>query len=153
MSLDLYLRYPSCEHCGSPGHTVYDTNITHNLGLMASKCIVRPSLIRQAANPNCPFDILDQIGMAYESNTLKEISEDLTLYEILWRPDEHNFKTASQVIWFLEVGIDELKSKPEYFRQFNASNGWGMYEHFVPFVSNFLKACKENPKAEIEASR
>ena len=34
-----------------------------------------------------------------------------------------------------------------------ATNGWGMYEHFVPFVEKYLEACKEYPDAVIEVSR
>lgn len=36
MSLDVYLTLPACEHCGSDEREVYDRNITHNLGAMAS---------------------------------------------------------------------------------------------------------------------
>ena len=38
----------------------------------------------------------------------------------------------------------------EYFEQFNSDNGWGMYEHFVPFVEKYLNACKENPESYIQ---
>ena len=35
MSLDVYLFFPECEHCGSKGSDVFSSNITHNLGRMA----------------------------------------------------------------------------------------------------------------------
>ena len=53
----------------------------------------------------------------------------------------------------LEKGLSDLKERPDYFEQFNASNGWGLYKHFVPFVEKYLEACKEYPDAKIEVSR
>ncbi len=76
-----------------------------------------------------------------------------TLYEYLWRPEEIGIKNASELIEPLEEGLAELKAHPEIYEKFNASNGWGMYEHFVPFVEKYLEACKENPDAKVEVSR
>ena len=47
----------------------------------------------------------------------------------------------------------ELKSRPEYFKQFNAANGWGTYEHFVPFVEGYLDACLQYRDAIVGVSR
>lgn len=106
MSLDVYLYKE--EEC------VYDSNITHNLNIMA-----------------------------YKSG----------IYEALWRPEEIGITKASELIEILENGIKDLKERPDYFKQFNASNGWGMYEHFVPFVEKYLNACKEYPESTIIVSR
>jgi len=46
-----------------------------------------------------------------------------------------------------------LEQDPERFRAFNSSNGWGLYEHFVPFVRDYLTACEANPDAVVTASR
>jgi hypothetical protein len=46
-----------------------------------------------------------------------------------------------------------LKSDPARFRAYNAPNGWGLYEHFVPFVEQYLEACREHPDATVKASR
>jgi hypothetical protein len=53
----------------------------------------------------------------------------------------------------LEAGLAKLKADPAHFAKFNAENGWGLYEHFVPFVENYLAACKEHPEAEVSVSR
>lgn len=42
---------------------------------------------------------------------------------------------ASELIEILENGVKDLKERPEYFKQFNASNGWGMYENGIPRIS------------------
>lgn len=94
--------------------SVYDANITHNLGAMA-----------------------DAAG----------------IYKCLWRPEEIGIAKASELIKPLREGLAKLEADPEKFKTHNSPNGWGMYEHFVPFVRNYLAACEENPDAEIEVSR
>ena len=76
-----------------------------------------------------------------------------SLYEYLWKPDEIKIKTAKQLIKPLTEGLAELKSKPKKYEKYNSPNSWGMYENFVPFVEKYLEACKENPDAEVYASR
>jgi hypothetical protein len=71
----------------------------------------------------------------------------------LWRPEEMGITHASQLIEPLEIGLALLKSDPPRFEKHNAKNGWGMYEHFVPFVERYLEACRENPDATIRVSR
>lgn len=110
MSLDVILSY---EEDGNT-ITVYDANITHNLGKMA-----------------------DAAG----------------IYEALWRPEEKNWTQARDIIPVVEEGLKRLKEQPDHFKQFNAANGWGLYEHFVPFVERYLEACKQYPSATVTVSR
>lgn len=107
MSLDVYLTrlMPT---------TVYQANITHNLGKMAAEA---------------------------------------GIYQHLWRPDEIGVTKAEQLIEPLTRGLELLKSDPVRFEAFNSPNGWGTYQHFVPFVERYLEACKENPGAEVRACR
>ena len=120
MSLDVYLKrkkwisYDAGITLTEENETVYDANITHNLGKMASEA---------------------------------------GIYEALWRPEEIGKTNASEIVELLEKGLTDLKSKPEYFEQFNSPNGWGMYENFVLFVEKYLEACKEYPEADIYVSR
>jgi len=53
----------------------------------------------------------------------------------------------------LEKALADLKARPEYYLQFDSSNGWGLYVHFVPFVEQYLKACKKYPLAIVVAYR
>ena len=71
----------------------------------------------------------------------------------LWRPEEIGIDTAEQLIEPLAEGIRKLLANPKQMRTYNASNGWGMYEHFVPFVQEYLAACTEHPTARVEACR
>jgi hypothetical protein len=125
MSLDVYLKSDlrkeivTCHCCGHSreeevSDTLFDSNITHNLGRMA---------------------------------------EAAGIYKHCWRPEEIGILKASQLIQPLEDGLQKLKSDPDAFKVYNASNGWGLYEHFVPWVEEYLKACKEYPDANVSAYR
>ena len=92
----------------------------------------------------------------YDANithNLGKMADEAGIYYALWRPEEIKKTKAGELITLLEKGLAELKAKPEYYEKFNSPNGWGMYEHFVPFVENYLEACKEYPNAEISVSR
>lgn len=91
----------------------------------------------------------------YEGNithNLNEMAEEAGIYNVLWHPENVGAKFASDIIIDLENGLVLMEKDPERFEAFNSPNGWGMYEHFVPFVREYLKACKENPKALIYVS-
>jgi hypothetical protein len=87
------------------------------------------------------------------THNLNKMAMEAGIYEALWRPEEIGIVRADQLIEPLTVGLDKLKADPEHYQKFNAPNGWGMYEHFVPFVEDYLQACKENPDAEVRACR
>lgn len=76
-----------------------------------------------------------------------------TLYFLLWRPEERGIKQAGEMIVPLELSIGILEGDPKYFKTFNPSNGWGDYDTFLNFCKEVLQCCKENPDAEVEASR
>mgnify|MGYP000988202751 CR=1 FL=1 len=140
MSLDVYLnrkRYLSYDEGKTyteDTEQVYWANITHNLNTMAGEAGIYEALWRP--------------------HRLKEgynISEND--HQAEWKFEEENTTLAKDIIPLLEKGLSDLKTRPEYFEKFNSPNGWGMYEHFVPFVEKYLEACKEYPDAIIEVSR
>jgi len=87
------------------------------------------------------------------THNLGKMANKAGIYKALWRPEEINAKYAKDIIKIVEKGLADLKERPEYFELFNSPNGWGMYEHFVPFVEKYLEALKEYPGAEIYISR
>jgi len=107
MSLDVYLT-------AVRPTTVYDANITHNLGAMA-----------------------DEAG----------------IYMHLWHPASVSITKAEQLIEPLRKGLALMKADPARFTKHNSPNGWGTYEHFVPFVEKYLAACIEYPDADVHVSR
>lgn len=100
--------------------SVYDDNITHNLGKMADDVV---------------------------------LSNGHTLYQVLWRPDEHGWVKASDIAEMLDEGWNILLSDPQRFKKFNPENGWGSYEGLERFVYKYRNACWDNPDAELRVSR
>jgi len=103
-------------------------------------------------DPTATYDI-DDLYQANITHNLGEMADKAGIYKALWRPEEIGAKVANDIVEILEKGLNDLKTRPEYFKQFDSPNGWGMYEHFVPFVEEYLNACKEYPKAIINVSR
>lgn len=87
------------------------------------------------------------------THNLGKMADEAGIYKALWRPEEMGAKRAEDIIWLLDGGLKILKADRERFEKFNASNGWGLYEHFVPFVEEVLAACKKYPKAILSVSR
>jgi len=141
MSLDISLKSVTpvdkvCNHCNSiyqEYEEYYQTNITHNLNTMAGEAGIyealwRPYMLQKGYIPTEDYDK----EMLFESMSITY---------------------AKDIIEILEKGLKDLKKRPKYFEKFNSSNGWGMYEHFVPFVEGYLQACKDNPEAIIKVDR
>jgi hypothetical protein len=95
----------------------------------------------------------EEVYWANITHNLGRMAAEAGIYGILWRPEEIGKTKAGEIVELLEKGLADLKARPDYFEQFNAKNGWGMYEHFVPFVEKYLEACKEYSDAIIHVSR
>lgn len=87
------------------------------------------------------------------THNLNKMADEAGIYEALWRPEDLKINKAVELIPLLEKGLELLKSDEKRFRKFDAANGWGRYEHFVPFVEKYLEACRESPGAEVSVSR
>lgn len=78
----------------------------------------------------------------------------MTLYDVLWRPDEQEgLVFARDISELLDEGWNILLSDPEKFKKFNPENGWGSYDGLCNFVYEYRNACWDNPDAKIEVSR
>jgi len=95
----------------------------------------------------------EEVYWANITHNLNKMAGEAGIYEALWRPEEIGKTKANEIVKLLEKGLADLKTRPKHFETFNSPNGWGMYEHFVPFVEKYLEACKEYPDAIIEVSR
>jgi hypothetical protein len=76
-----------------------------------------------------------------------------TLYEVLWRPDEHGWNKAHHIEHYLYLGMKELVARPKKYMKYNPENGWGSYEGLVKFVKDYHEACLENMDADLRISR
>lgn len=94
----------------------------------------------------CVFD-------ANITHNLNKMADAAGIYEACWRPEEIGATKASDITPILQKGFEDMKARPEHYKQFDSPNGWGLYIHFLPWVESYLKACREYPDAIIEVSR
>lgn len=81
------------------------------------------------------------------------VIDGVSLYKLLWRPDENGFKHAKEEIKLLKKAIDYMIEEKEELIKFNPENGWGSYDGLLEFTIDFYNSCKKYPESEIEASR
>ena len=94
-----------------------------------------------------------EVYSANITHNLTGMAEEAGIYKHLWRPEELGITHAAQLVEPLRAGVALMRSDPERFEKFNATNGWGTYQQFLPWVENYLSACEENRDAEVTASR
>ena len=82
-----------------------------------------------------------------------KLSNGLTLYDVLWRPDEHELELAEDIAELLDEGWNILLSEPDRFKQLNPENGWGNYDGLCKFIYEYRNACWDEPDATIEVCR
>lgn len=94
-----------------------------------------------------------EVYSANITHNLGRMANEAGIYQHLWRPEELGIKTATELIGPLRDGLQLMKSDRSRFEVFNAENGWGTYNQFVPWVAKYLAACEEYPDAEVSVSR
>lgn len=95
----------------------------------------------------------EELYSANITHNLGKMAAEAGIYKALWRPEEIGAEKAHDIIPIVTKGLADLKARPDYFKQFNAPNGWGLYKNFVPFVEKYLEALNDNPNAIIQVSR
>lgn len=103
--------------------SIFTANITHNLGAMARAVVIYGGY------------------------------SNVTLYDILWRPEEKGYTKASDIADMLGLGLVELVRFPEKYKAYNPENGWGSYEGLVAFVREYHSACIDNMEADVKVCR
>ena len=101
---------------------IFDENITHNLGRMASEV---------------------------------KLDNGLTLYNILWRPDECEppLHKAGDIAELLDQALNILIQDKDRLKQYNPVNSWGNYYSLAELVIKYRNAARAEPMADIEVCR
>lgn len=87
------------------------------------------------------------------THNLAEMAAEAALYEPMWHPERVGITKATELLPYLQAGLDALVAEPERFRPYNPINGWGSYEVLVSTVRSLIAACIEHPDAMVEAER
>ena len=95
----------------------------------------------------------NQLYWSNITHNLGKMADQAGIYKCLWRPEEIGINKASQIIDPLAAGLSLLVTERAKYEAFNSPNGWGKWEHFVPWCAAYLQACRDNPDALVTVSR
>ena len=130
-----HITYDGGETLLPENELIYSGNITHNLNKMAMEAGIYKAVWR-------PYELHINFDKGKEDN------QDY-IYEF---EDETTVK-AKDVFLIIENGFRDMKKRPEHYKKFDSPNGWGLYENFIPFLSEYLDALRKYPEAIIECNR
>ena len=94
----------------------------------------------------------DELYWANITHNLGNMADRAGIYEALWHPEQIKATKASDIIDIVDEGLQKMRVDPQYYKRFDSPNGWGIYDHFIPWIEKYLQALKENPDALIEVS-
>lgn len=92
----------------------------------------------------------EEVFSANITHNLTAMAKEAGLFEVVWEPERLGDVRAGHLIPMLMRGLARLKSAPRHYEKWNTPNGWGMYEHFVPWLEKYLEACWLHPTALVE---
>ena len=132
-------------------HTVFEQNITHNLGRMAS-AVDGGNLYTALWEPEMFMDVAVAAQVqALEAD--KKYREARDLQETMPRA------RAKDIEPYLYKGLNLLRALPAYYKTFESApdphtgKPWGQYIHFLPWIEKYLIACGDFPNAVVRVSR
>jgi len=101
---------------------------------------------------------IEEVYSANITHNLNKMAGEAGIYECLWRPEEKYQSGdgnvyARDLIEPIGTGLALMRLNPAIFKAFNSPNGWGLYEHFVPWIERYLAACIANPNAIVNVRR
>lgn len=94
----------------------------------------------------CQVREVEEVSLNITHN-LTDMAEALGVYQMLWRPEEIPGLKAKDMLEPLGKAIAELSINPRKYKKYEAPNGWGTIEHFLPWLKKVREACEEYPEA------
>ena len=79
--------------------------------------------------------------------------EELNLYDVLWRGDEHNLDTPSDMKEYLLEGLNYLEKNYNSLSKYNPDNGWGHIDRVIKVVEALIKDASIYPGAYLQYDR
>jgi len=98
-------------------------------------------------------EVVTEVVSMNITHNLAEMAEEAGIYECLWRPAEVGASVGADLIAPLDRAVAEMTADPDRFRKFDAPNGWGTYDDFLPWLEELLQGCKDHPNARVRVCR
>lgn len=140
MSLDVtlyrnyHVSYDEGKTLEPQRESLYSSNITHNLGKMASEAGIYEALWR-------PYQLKEGYNIPEGD------------YQAEYKFEEENPVRGYEIIPVIEKGLEDMIARPAHYKTFDSPNGWGLYKNFIPFIEKYLEALKEYPESFVECNR
>lgn len=84
------------------------------------------------------------------THNLRNMWKEADVYDALY---ESEGKLAKDVLPTLLEGLGRMVDDPDRFKQHNATNGWGLYKHAVPWLTQLIVEFQKYPEGKIGISR
>ena len=85
------------------------------------------------------------------THNVAAMADEAGVYDLLWQAK--GSPKAGDLVAPLNGAIYDMEARPDHYKKFDAENGWGTYEQFLPWLREVRDMCVEYPDAEIEVSR
>ena len=95
----------------------------------------------------------EEVYSANITHNLNEMAKVAGIYSELWRPEDVCAIFAKDIVVEIANGLKKMVENPAVYEKYNAPNGWGTYNNFLPWVAKYLRACRDHPNAVIYISR
>ena len=99
------------------------------------------------------IDTENNVFDANITHNLHSMANEAGIGDHLWNPYEIDVQKASDLIEPLNKAIMDMEHRPLHYKKFDAYNGWGTYDDFLPWLKNLFEACKLYPNAIIIISK
>ena len=90
------------------------------------------------------------------THNLSKMARELGVYYGLWRefPCAEKGTLAKDLILHLHRAIRKLEENDDdYYKKFDAENGWGTTDDFLVFLKELKEACLDYPDAKVVRSK
>ncbi len=108
-------------------------------------------------DPTATYPHSSNLHSSNITHNLNKMASEAGIYKVLWRPEElqptKEPTKAKYITAAIEKGLNDMKERPSYYKQFNSPNGWGTYKDFIPWIEEYLEALKKYPEALVTTSR
>ena len=83
------------------------------------------------------------------THNLNKMAEAAGIYNALWHPAQG--MTAAELEKAIKPAMLVMYDSPDRFKLFDAANGWGTYDDFMPWLEELLNACADHPNAIVSS--
>lgn len=115
------------------------------------------SLHLPVRRPHCN-EVIDEeeVFTTNITHNLAGMAEEAGIYWAIWhggKSQDGELRSSEDLIPVIEKGLEDMKQNPDKYKPFSATNGWGTYDQFVPWVEELLQAMRDYPGAKVYCSR